>query len=59
MQGLPFGCNVVTSNLLKCKSKMIDPYYKMLSLVCEVFIFDSMSFDIKLSSLLHLNIAKT
>lgn len=32
-QELPHGGNVVTSNLQKCKRKMIDPYYKMLSLI--------------------------
>eukprot|EP00794_Sanderia_malayensis_P011053 gene11053-12219_t len=33
LYGLPFGCNLVTSNLLKCKRQMIHPYYKMLSLI--------------------------
>ena len=32
-QEFPYGPNVVTTNLQKCKRKMIYPYYKMLSLV--------------------------
>eukprot|EP00112_Aurelia_sp_Birch-Aquarium-sp1_P020913 Seg550.9_Seg550.7 transcript_id=Seg550.9_Seg550.7/GoldUCD/mRNA.D3Y31 product="hypothetical protein" pseudo=true protein_id=Seg550.9_Seg550.7/GoldUCD/D3Y31 len=33
IHGLPYGCNIVTSNLQKCKNQMIFPYYKMLSLI--------------------------
>ena len=41
MQGLPYGPNVVTTNLQKCKRKMIDPYYKMLSLVRAANLWDN------------------